>query len=222
MSFGLLPKWFRGPETKSQQGKTPVSAKRIVRVIAAFFAAIVPSLHASQLSVSPPPSPAWPGRETSATLSLTDYTAGAGSGWRICRIVLSFQATPSNNFEVAFFRQQDGPSHPDVTFGWDAGQLFLRPSGMKERYAFTPSVLPSPGHAFTAEIRVSANGQPAIATFATNDEKFAFDGLTLNPMPSWLQAASWTHLQAVARGAGLENASISAEYRPDTLVIVIR
>lgn len=146
---------------------------------------------------------------------------------RTFRLELTFNATPSNNVQVAFGRDTmpvDGKlaaEETDYIIGYDCGEWFLRPQGLSERYAF-PSAVTNGSTALNASIRVNAQGVPQSAVFADGTAAFTFDGLALTPIPDWLNPGLWTSLRVTVRGADMAAERIKVKFSPDGAVIILR
>ena len=140
---------------------------------------------------------------------------------------LTFDSTPSNNVQVAFGRDNrpaDGAlaaEETDFIIGWDCGEWFLRPQGLKERHACTPQV--STGRrTLAAAIRVNDLGVPLSAAFTDGDAPLAFSGLASPPFPDWLKPALWTHLRVTVRGADIPAEAVKVKFAPDGAIITIK
>ena len=115
------------------------ASSRAVVWFAATLAATAPAL---TLDVPRLPLPAFADREASADAAVPE---SAARDLRRFRLELSFDATPSNNVQVAFGRDSepaDGRLAAEETafiIGWDGGEWFLRPAGLKERFVHAPA-----------------------------------------------------------------------------------
>jgi len=171
------------------------------------------------------PAPSFADREVSFDTALP---AGRLENMRVFRLELTFDATPSNNVQVAFGRDNlpaDGflaDEETDFIIGWDRGQWFLRPQGLRECYAFSPAA--SGGtRTLTAEIRVNAQGDPTQPVFRDGGAAFAFPGLALsNSVPGYLRPGLWDCLSVIARGCDSTNETVRARFLPDGARILIR
>ena len=146
---------------------------------------------------------------------------------RVFRLEMTFDSTPSNNVQVAFGRDNmpaDGKlaaEETDCIIGWDCGEWFLRPQGLRERYAFPPAAAGGT-RTLTAELRVNAQGDPGPAVFRDGASAFAFPGLALTPAPGWLRPDLWDCLRVTARGCDSTNETVSARFLPDGARIILR
>jgi hypothetical protein len=156
------------------------------------------------------PAPSHADREVSGDAAMP---ATRLDNMRTFRLELTFNASPSNNVQVAFGRDAmpaDGKlaaEETDYIIGYDCGEWFLRPQGLSERYAF-PSAVTNGQTTLNASVRVNAQGVPQSAVFADGTETFTFDGLALAPCPDWLNPGLWTCLRVTVRGADTAEESI--------------
>ena len=80
----------------------------------------------------------------------TAISESAFRNLRRFRLGLAFQATPSNNVQVAFGRDTeplDGHLAAEETafiIGWDSGEWFLRPAELRTRHTFIPADTQTP------------------------------------------------------------------------------
>ena len=184
------------------------------------------ALSAAAVTVDVPrlPAPAHANWEASADTAIPTNTT---DNLRVFRLEMTFGATLSNNVQVAFGRDDlpaDGFLETEETaliVGWDRGEWFLRPRGLRERYTF-PSAVTNGTRTLTADIRVSPQGAPRSVTFKDDEGVFTFDGLTLTAADDWLSPGQWTNLRVTARGATETNEIVSAKFMPDGARIIIR
>ena len=181
--------------------------------------------HAVTLDVARLPGPSFADGEVSADAALP---AGRTNDLRTFRMELTFEASSSNNVQVAFGRDTipaDGflaAEETDFIVGWYCGEWFLRPQGLRERHAF-PSAVTNGTRTLTMEIPVSASGAPKSATFRDGSGAFAFPGLATVPFPEWLKPDVWTCLRVTVRGcAGAANETVRARFLRDGAVISVR
>jgi hypothetical protein len=140
---------------------------------------------------------------------------------------MTFEATLSNNVQVAFGRDNrpdDGrlaAEETDFIIGWDCGEWFLRPQGLKENYTFAPAST-SGCRTLSLFIRVNEAGVPKLIVFKDGDTVFTFEGLMLSPFPDWLKPDLWTHLRVTVRGADIASENVAVIFGRDGAVIFIR
>ena len=183
-------------------------------------------VHAVTLDVAQLPAPIFADREVSADAALPEGRASGGY-FRVFRLELSFESTPSNNVQVAFGRDNlpaDGflaAEETDFIIGWDCGEWFLRPRGLNRRHTFTPQS-PSGRRTLTASIRVDAQNAPQSVIFRDGGSAFTFGGLALSPFPDWLNPGLWDHLRVTVRGAGTPDENVKAVFAADGARVTVR
>ena len=183
------------------------------------------SAGAVTLDVSRLPEPTFADREVSGDSALP--AGRTGGDFRVFRLELVFDASPSNNVQVAFGRDNlpaDGllaAEETDWIVGWDCGEWFIRPQGLRERYAFAPQSAAG-RRTLTAEIRVSAAGVPQGAVFSDGGAAFTFQGLALAPSPDWLKPDLWTDLRVTVRGGGAAQEDVRARFTADGTCVSVK
>lgn len=193
-------------------------------------AAALPLAAATVAEVPGFPAPVWSGREVSLDVPLSGVAPAPGAGWHVFRIVMDFDATGSNNVQVAVGADAgpcDGalsPAETALAFGWDCGAWTLRPKGLKELHTSVPSdAQTARRRVLTAEFRVGRDGAPLSVRFSEEGSgPVVFGGLAPAPVPQWLEPASWTLLRATARGAAAADASVSAAYLADGVRVILK
>ena len=176
------------------------------------------------LDVARLPDPVHADREISGDAALP---ADRLDRFRVFRLEMTFASTPSNNVQVAFGRDNrpaDGAlaaEETDFIIGWDCGEWFIRPQGLRERFVFAPAVT-NGTRTLTAGIRRVAQDNFKTPAFADNGSAFNFSGLQLSPFPDWLKPDLWTHLRVTVRGADVPEENIKAVFAPDGARIIIR
>ena len=165
-------------------------------------------------------------REISSDAALPDAGA-AGRGFRVFKLTLAFAASPSNNVQAAFGRDNlpaDGAlaaEETDFIVGWDCGEWFLRPRGLAERFA-VPAAATNGPHTLTAVVRVDGRGAPVSAAFADGGAPVVFPGLALPPLPEWLTPSRWDMLRATSRGPDSAEGSVRAVFARDGATVTVR
>ena len=153
--------------------------------------------------------------------------ADRAANLRTFRLEMTFEATPSNNVQVAFGRDDrpaDGAlaaEETDFIVGWDCGEWFIRPQGLRQRYA-VPAAVTNGAHTLTASIRVNAQGVCLPPVFKDGAAAFTFGGLVLSPFPDWLRPDLWTSLRVTARGGTGANETVRARFMPEGARIIVK
>ena len=179
---------------------------------------------AATLDVPRLPEPAFADREVSAAHALP---AGRLDGLRTFRLELTFDATPSKNVQVCLGRDiapADGAldaGETDLAIGWDRGEWFLSPRGLRIRHA-APAASSNGTQKLTAFIRVTSQGDCLPPSFADRNGEIAFGSLDTTPLPEWLRPDAWDHLRVTVRGADTPQENIKAVFAPDGALITIK
>jgi hypothetical protein len=172
------------------------------------------------------PAPSFADKEVSGHVGLPEKSVPD-----LCRfrLVLDFNATASNNVQVAFGRDAEpadghlAAEETDFILGWDSGAWFLRPSGLRERYTFTPIDGQTPRRrTLTMVMRVGTDGVLQSLTFEDDAGAFVFASLSLSPPPSWLTVTHWTHMRVTVRGTEAAQEDVNVKYLQDGMIIVVR
>ena len=73
-----------------------------------------------------------------------------------------------------------------------------------------------------ATIRVNTQGHSTSITFGDDAGAFTFEGLSLDPHPSWLAPEDWNLLRVTVRGADAAAENVEARFLPDGAIIILR
>ena len=184
------------------------------------------SVSAATLDVPRLPPPTFADREVSGDATLP---TGIQDDLRRFRLELSFDATPTNNVQVAFGRDAEpldgalAAEEAAFIIVWDSGEWFLRPAGLKERHVYAPANGQTPQRrTLRAAIRVNTQGVPTAVEFSDDAGAFAFDGLPPAPPPPWLAPNNWNLLRVTVRGAAVAEEDVKIRFLPDGATIILR
>ena len=155
--------------------------------------------------------------------------ASARDNLRRFHLVLSFDATPSNNVQIAFGHDAeplDGTLAAEETsliIGWDSGEWFLRPAGLRERFVHAPA----DGQTYQrrtlrAAIRVNTQGAPTAVEFSDDAGGFAFDGFPPAPPLLWLAPENWNLLRVTVRGTAIAEEDVKVRFLSDGATVILR
>jgi len=188
------------------------------------FTLLASMAFAATLEMPRLPEPAFADREVSAAHALP---AGRLDGLRVFRLEVSFEATPSNNVQVCLGRDTapaDGAldaGETDLAIGWDRGEWFLSPRGLRVRHA-APAASSNGTQKLTAFIRVTSQGACLPPAFADRDGTVVFGDLPAAPFPEWLRPDIWDSLRVTVRGADTPQENIKAVFAPDGARISVK
>ena len=190
------------------------------------IAAFLPSLYCLgvTLDVARLPGPSFADGEVSSDAALP---ANRLDLLRTFRLEMTFWASPSNNVQVAFGRDAIpangvlAAEETDFIVGWDCGEWFIRPQGLKETHVFAPANTLGQ-RTLTMEIPVDTLGAPKSVTFKDGASAFAFSGLPLSPVPDWFRPGLWTCLRVTVRGYTGTNETVRARFLADGAAIFVK
>jgi len=148
---------------------------------------------------------------------------GAGEKDRTLKITLVFDATPTNNVEIAFGAGAgDDPDTTTAVIGWDSGEWFVVGDRLRQRFvAQAPNPSATARRTLTLRVRLAPDGAPAGAAFTADGAPVSFQGLEPEALLQWLALDNWGALVVTSRG-GAENASAEIRWFADGLVITVR
>jgi len=153
----------------------------------------------------------------------------AAPGWgakdRTLKITLSFDASPTNNVEVALGAGPGGdfpdPDNTTAVIGWDCGEWSVTLGLTRERFAAGASNPSSAGRrTLEVRVRVDANGTPVDAAFTADSSPITFQGLESAALFPWLSLDKWGAFVVTSRGGG--NASAGVSFLADGTNIILR
>ena len=166
----------------------------------------------SMLFALPPVRPVLPSVEYLDTETVTNVPFTAWQDHlRHFTFNLAFNATPSNNVEMAFGTDgstgttgilpvEDGALSPDecgLMVGWDCGAWFVEDGATGERVTAAPAG-GCGAHEFVVHVRLARGGVIGDVRFLDNGTE-VFTGLAASK-PPWLHASGWNRLRLVGRG----------------------
>ncbi len=198
--------------------------QQAIRALVIAFLAL--SASAVMLDVPRLTAPAFADREASGDAAIP---VNVHENLRRFRLELAFDAAPSNNVQVAFGRDAEpldgklAAEETDFIIGWDSGEWFLRPSGLKDRHAFAPADgQTARNRKLTAAIIVNTQGTPTAASFADDAGAIVFGGLSLAPPPAWLSPERWNLLRVTVRGSDVTEEDVKVRFLTDGATIILR
>ena len=180
------------------------------------FALAAAIASAERLVPSTLPASAFADTEVSTNIALTPFV-----GSRTFSVVLSLDATASNNVEVAVGNEAtpaDGvlsPTEEALCFGWDSGFWFLAAPCLTNRIDVTPANTDS-RKTLTLKLGIRPNG--------TLRDIALLDGATPIPVDSIATplALSWNLLRLTVRGVEPTLENLAVRNAPDGTQIIFR
>jgi len=188
-----------------------------------FLVAFAAIRSASALAVPELPPPVFADTEVSTNVAMKAWTERT----RMFNVVLSFDATPSNNVQVAFGTDASADGNlsdeeAGLTLGWDCGEWFIASDAVTNRFTAAPA-----GTETRKELRLQmslgADGLPRKLELADGTSPLAFTGLNLSPAPpAWMFSKDWNLLKVVARGIDEQNEQITVVLSNDAVMLLLR
>ena len=144
---------------------------------------------------------------------------------RTFAFTLDFDATPSNNVQIAFGHDADTDGvlsieETGMTIGWDCGAWFV--NGTTEEadcLSETPTVRDG-RKALRFELLLQADGSPRRLTIR-DGENDLFQALSAS-LPAWMYDSSWDLMRLTARGVDAPNECFEAHIEPDRMIFLLR
>ena len=189
----------------------------------AFLVAFAAVRSASALIVPDLPPPVFADTEVSTNVAMRAWTERT----RMFNVVLSFDATPSNNVQAAFGTDESADGNlsdeeAGLTLGWDCGEWFIASADATNRFTAAPA-----GTETRKELRLQMNlgadGLPRALELTDGTTPLAFAGIDLSPPPpAWMFSKDWNLLKVVARGTDEQNEQITVVLSNDAVMLLLR
>ena len=203
---------------------TRISLNSITRIsLQAFLVAFTVIRSASALTVPDLPPHVFADTEVSTNVAMRAWTERT----RMFNVVLSFDATPSNNVQAAFGTDESADGNlsdeeAGLTLGWDCGEWFIASADATNRFTAAPA-----GTETRKELRLQMNlgadGLPRALELTDGTSPLAFAGLNLSPAPpAWMFSKDWNLLKVVARGTDEQNEQITVVLSNDAVMLLLR
>ena len=150
-----------------------------------------------------------------------------GENTRLFNVSLSFDATPSNNVQVAFGTDESADDNlsdeeTGLTLGWDCGSWFVSGSAVSNRFAAAPAGTETRKE-LSFQMTLGADGLPRALELTDGTSPLAFTGLNLSPAPpAWMVSKDWNLLKVVARGTDAQNETVTVELANDAVILLLR
>ncbi len=142
-------------------------------------------------------------------------------------VTLQFDATPSNNVQVALGMDESADGNlsdeeTGLTLGWDCGVWLIASKALTNRFIATPA---------DSEIRkelsfqmtLDGDGLPLTLELADGNNSLDFSSLSLLPVPpAWLYSKDWNLLKITARGVDAQNEQITVKLSNDAFILLLK
>ena len=146
---------------------------------------------------------------------------------RLFNIILQFDATSSNNVQVAFGTDEstDGnlsDEETGLTLGWDCGAWFISSDAVTNRFTAAPAG--SGGQkVLSFQVSLGADGLPRTLELKDGSTPLVFSGLDILPTPpAWMYSKSWNLLKVIARGTDAQNERVTVRLSNDAVILLLR
>ena len=169
------------------------------------------------------PEPIFADTEVSTNVAMRAW----GENARQFSVTLQFDATPSNNVQVAFGTDASADGNlsdeeAGLTLGWDCGSWFMASDSATNRFTAAPSGS-SARKELSFQMSLGADGLPRKLELADGTSPLAFTGLNLSPAPpAWMFSKDWDLLKVVARGTDEQNEQITVVLSNDAVMLLLR
>lgn len=167
------------------------------------------------------------------------YVSDVESRSRTFLVQMTFNATMTNNVQIAFGVDQTVPANisvdnPDgldcklaaeetsMIIGWNCGKWFLRPEGLKTKYEFPVTNFTSGSRTLKFEVNISKNGKIREFICKDNGQTFSFDDFNLEENANWLKPDDWSMLRVTTRGWDVAEEDVKVKFTNDRTLILIQ
>ena len=146
---------------------------------------------------------------------------------RLFNVVLEFDATPSNNVQVAFGMDEstDGnlsDEETGLTLGWDCGEWFVFSQTATNRFTSPPAGAET-RKVLSFQMSLNNDGTPRTLEVSDGNTSLAFSDLAFLPVPpEWMVAKNWNLFKVTARGVDGRNEQISVKLSNEAVILLLR
>ncbi len=201
----------------------PISKECQMRIVfcSVLFATV--TIKSRALSIPELTAPVFADTEVSTNVNMTVWTENI----RQFNVTLQFNATPSNNVQVAFGNDADADEQltdeeTDLTLGWDCGAWFVVSDEPTNSFTAIASGNTGIRREISFIVYLDSNGFPRhLDTFA-DGVPISFAGLDGSSPPEWLFSKTWNMLKITARGVDVHNDHVSIKLNTDPVVFLLR
>ena len=178
---------------------------------------------ANALKVPDLPAPVFTDTEVSTNVTMTAWSENT----RQFNVTLQFDATPSNNVQVAFGTDASADGNlsaeeTSLTLGWDCGEWFIASDAVTNRFTAAPASS-STRKELTFSMSLGADGFLRTLELADGNSSLTFSGLTSLPVPpAWMYSKDWSLLKVIARGTDAQNEQIVVRLSNNAVILLLR
>lgn len=201
--------------------KMRIPRKRIP--LQTFLIAFAVVQSASALTIPELSTPVFADTEVTTNVAMTAWIETT----RQFYIILQFDATSSNNVQVAFGTDEstDGnlsDEETSLTLGWDCGAWFISSDAVTNRFTAAPAG--SGGQkVLSFQVSLGADGLPRTLELKDGSTPLVFSGLDILPTPpAWIYSKGWNLLKVIARGTDAQNERVTVRLSNDAVILLLR
>ena len=181
----------------------------------------IQTLFAAKVALEPLPAPVHIDTEISTNCVLY---AGNGAA-RTFAFTLAFDATPSNNVQIAFGHDANtnrilSIEETGLTIGWDCGEWFVSNLAEDDGCFSELPAIQNGRKDLRFELALKADGSPRLLTIR-DGENDIFQALSVS-LPAWTYDSSWNLMRLTARGVDVSNESFEVQMEPDRMIFLLR
>ena len=197
--------------------------ERQMRVVLFIYLFATIGLHARTLSLPELTAPVFTDTEVSTNVHMMVWTENT----RQFNVTLQFDATPSNNVQVAFGADDSADGNlsaeeTGLTLGWDCGEWFITSDALTNRLTATPADS-GPRKELSLKMTLNGAGLPLTLKLADGNTSLVFSDLMLLPVPpTWMYSKHWNLLKVTARGVDAQNEQITVKLSNDAVILLLR
>ena len=175
---------------------------------------------AAKVEFAPLPAPEFADTEVTTNVAMRAWD----SLIRKFNFSLTFNATPSNNVQIAFGTDADtngvlSAEETAMVIGWDCGDWFV--GRMQENAWFSETnAVPTGRKALHFEMRMRDDGTPRDLTMKDGATAI-FQELTAS-RPAWMVDKAWNLMRLTARGVDAPNERFELQIAPDGFSVMLR
>ena len=201
--------------------KMRIPRKRIP--LQTFLIAFAVVQSASALTIPELSTPMFADTEVTTNVAMTAWIETT----RLFTIILQFDATSSNNVQVAFGMDESADGNlsdeeTGLTLGWDCGAWFISSDAVTNRFTAAPAG--SGGQkVLSFQVSLGADGLPRTLELKDGSTPLVFSGLDILPTPpAWMYSKSWNLLKVIARGTDVQNEQVTIRLSNDAVIMLLR
>ena len=199
------------------------SKERHVRALLWVALSVTITLHVHAVTIPELTSPVFVDTEVTTNVQMTAWSQNT----RHFAVTLQFDATPSNNVQVALGTDASADGNlsteeTGLTLGWDCGAWFIASSAVTNRFTAAPAGAGTRKE-LSLKMTLGADGLPRTLEMMDGSAALAFSDLALLPIPpAWMYSKHWNRIKVTARGVDAQNEQITVKLSNDAVILLLR